>query len=56
MLKYNSYVNIKSNAEIATNMGNKTGKWIEATNKAKIEEDNYGKILNESIYGPCELY
>ena len=37
-----------------------TGIWIEATNQSnnesKINDNNYGKMLNESEYGPCELH
>lgn len=58
-LNYTTYVDAKSESTNVTDMNENTGKWVVATNESNesvIANDNFGKILNESIYGPCEIH
>ena len=58
-LIYTSFGPQRFNNTTSTDMGNATGKWILAKDENvinKIDDDAYGKILNESIYGPCDFH
>lgn len=60
ILNYRKYVNKKSESIVPTEsddeyMAKYTGKWVQAT-EAALNGDKFGKILNESQYGPCQTH